>query len=56
MNILQANKYNLLIKEEWENKLSSLIKALEKQRKTIEDQGEKQTRALEKHGKQLIMF
>ena len=30
-------------------------KALEKQTKTIEDKGEKQIKALEQHGKQLIM-
>ena len=30
-------------------------KALEKQAKTIEDQEEKQIKALEKHGKELIM-
>ena len=32
-----------------------LGKALEKQTKTIEDQGENQIKAFEKHGKQLIM-
>ena len=31
-------------------------KALEKQAKTIEDQEEKQIKALEKHGKELIMY
>ena len=35
---------------------SPLVKDLEKQTKTIEDQGEKQIKALEKHGKQLIMY
>ena len=34
---------------------SLLGKALEKQTKTIEVRGEKQIKALEKHGKQLIM-
>ena len=34
---------------------SPLGKALEKQTKTIEDEGKKQIKALQKHGKQLIM-
>ena len=34
---------------------SSLGKALQKQTRTIEDKGEKQIKALEKHGKQLVM-
>ena len=34
---------------------SLLEKALERQTKTIVDQGEKQMKALEKHGKELIM-
>ena len=33
---------------------SPIAKALEKQIKTIEDQGEKQIKTLEEHGKQLI--
>ena len=35
---------------------SSLDKALEKQRKTIEDQREKQIKILEERGKQLVKF
>ena len=48
MNILQANKYYLLIKVEWYITYSPylLVKALEKQRKSIEDQGRKQIGAL----------
>ena len=34
---------------------SPLGEAIEKQTKTIEHQGQKQIKALEKHGKQLIM-
>ena len=33
---------------------SSFRKEFEKQMKTIEDQGERQTKALEEHGKQLV--
>ena len=33
---------------------SSLRKALEKQIKTIKDQGKKQTKGIEDHGKQLV--
>ena len=32
---------------------SRLVKTLEKQIKTIENQGERQTKAMEEHGKQL---
>ena len=48
MNILQANKYYLLIKVEWYIIYSPYLlgKALEKQRKAIEDQGRKQIGAL----------
>ena len=42
MNTLEVSKYCLLIKQEWENKLSlsPLVKELEKQIKTIQDQGD----------------
>ena len=50
MNTLQVKKYYLLILFSFKGK------ALQKQRKTVEDQREKQIKALEKHGKQLIMF
>ena len=48
MNILQANKYYLLIKVEWYITYSPYLlgKALEKQRKATEDQGRKQIGAL----------
>ena len=48
INILQANKYYLLIKVEWYITYSPYLlgKALEKQRKAIEDQRRKQIGAL----------
>ena len=58
INILQVKKYHLPIKKVIEQANfthSSSEKALEKQVKTIEDQEEKQIKALEKHGKELIM-
>ena len=61
MNFLQVKKYYLLIKERWWNKLSltrrrlcPLEKSFETQTKIIEDQEEKQIKALEEHGKQPI--
>ena len=48
INILQVKKYYLLIT------YSPLGKALEKQTKTIEDQGKKQIKANEDHGTQLV--
>ena len=50
-------RYCLLIKEEWQNKLSLLSplrKALEKQAKTIENLGKKLINAIKDHGKQLV--
>ena len=58
MNILQMNKYYLQVKktmiEPAKFAYFSLSKSFEQQIKTIEDQREKQVKALEKHGKQLI--
>ena len=59
MNTLEVSKYCLLIKQEWENKLSlsPLVKELEKQIKTIQDQGDQlrsRINVLEGHGKQLV--
>ena len=57
MNVLQVKKYYLLIKKvtEWTNFAYSLLgKTLEKQTKTIENQGKKQIKAIQDHGKQLV--
>ena len=53
MNILQVNKYYLLVKKGVRTSyvyIFSLNKAIEKQIKTIEGQEEKQIKALEEHG------
>ena len=50
MNILQVNKYYLLIKEEGQNK------ALEKQRKTIEDPGRKQIDVIKNQNERLAVL
>ena len=66
MSSAKINKYEYLIVKERlspdQNRVieqanftySHLGKALEKQTKVIEDQGEKQMKAFEEHGKQLI--
>ena len=50
INILQVNKYYLLIKEEGQNK------ALEKQRKTIEDPGRKQIDVIKNQNERLAVL
>ena len=52
--ILPSNQGQII--EEAKFAYVPLGKALEKQTKTIEDQGEKQIKALEKHGKRLKIF
>ena len=55
MNLLQVNKFHHLIKvEHAKSTYSPLGKAFEKQTKTIKEQEEKQLKALEEHGKQLV--
>ena len=49
MNFLLVKKYYLLIKAKFT--CSPLGQALEKQTKTIDNQGKKQIKALEEHGK-----
>ena len=52
-NILQVKKYHLLMKIEYQDKLSLLIllyeKLLGKTNKTTENQGEKQIKSIEEH-------
>ena len=55
-NILQVKKHYLLIKQNDRQAkfcYSSLEKAFEKQTKTIDDQGQKQMKAIEEHIRQL---
>ena len=57
MNILQVKKYYLLIKKKVRGQakfILLLLKALEKQMKAIESQGEKQAKTIEEHGQQLV--
>ena len=59
MNILQMKNITVLLKQH--NRTSKvyifpLYKALEKQIKTSEDQGEKSIKALEEHGKQQVKY
>ena len=53
MNILQVKKYYLLIKQA-KFTYSPLDKAFEEQITTIKDQGERQLKVLEEHGKQIV--
>ena len=54
MSTLLVNKYYLLIKDKYQNKLNLLIllweKLLKNKKKTIEDQGEKQIKAIQNQG------
>ena len=57
MNILQVKKHYLVIRIELQNKLSIFIllqEKLLKNIKTIENQGEKETKAFEELGKKLV--
>ena len=54
MNILQVKKYYLLIKDKAKFTHSPFGRAFKKQIKTIKDQGQKQIKPLQGHGKQLV--
>ena len=61
INILQVKKYYLSIKkkkmiEKARSNYSPLGRSLEKQTKTIKDQGKKQIIAVDDHGKQLVEY